>query len=313
MYTEVIKPYNLFAVAEGAGTTFKDAHDLVDEDREELQVAYHFDCRDISKGLEGCKLADFKDVFTKWDNAFKDKGWLAIYLSNHDVSRLINRYGNTTPAFKTPSAQLLNTFLLSMRGTPYTYYGDELGMTNIHMPKIEEYVDVSAIGDYDRAKAAGEDMDTFMERLNFYSRENSRTPMQWNTTENAGFTSGKPWKKVNENYVDINVKTQEKDPKSILNHFRKMVAIRKENEVLVYGDYKILQEAHPEIYAFTRTLSNKQVLVLLNFSDTKSSIKLQETNAIDNFLINNYDDFNIDENTITLKPYQATICELNNN
>ncbi len=311
MYKEVIEPYNLFAVAEGAGTTLKDAHDLVDADRKELQVAYHFESRDISKGIDGYHLSDFKEVFTKWDTSFKDKGWLAIYLSNHDVSRLINRYGNTTPAYRTSSAQMLNTFLLSMRGTPYTYYGDEIGMTNIDMPNIEEYVDVSAIGDYEKAKAQGQDMDEFMKKLNFYSRENARTPMQWDESKNGGFTSGNPWKKVHEKYKKINVKAQDKDPKSILNHFRELVKVRKENDVLVYGDYKIIQEEHPQIYAYTRTLNKKQLLVLLNFSDHQSSIELQEVSDIDKLLINNYDELDYANGKITLKPYQATICKIN--
>ena len=312
MYTEVIEPYNLFAVAEGAGTSFKDAHDLVDADRNELQVAYHFDCRDISKDLEGYQLSEFKAVFTKWDTAFKNNGWLAIYLSNHDVARLIDRYGNTDADFRTPSAQMLNTFLLSMRGTPYTYYGDELGMTNIDMPKIEEYVDVSAIGDYNRAKAEGEDMDQFMKKLNFNSRENARTPMQWDSTKNGGFTEGKPWKKVNDNHQTINVVAQNKDPKSILNHFRKMVKLRKDNPVLVYGQYQILQESHSEIYAYTRTLDEQQVLVLLNFSKKQATITLEETTKTGTLLINNYDRLDAKEGQITLQPFQAIICELIN-
>lgn len=312
MYTEVIEPYNLFAVAEGAGTSFKDAHDLVDADRNELQVAYHFDCRDISKDLEGYQLSEFKAVFTKWDAAFKNNGWLAIYLSNHDVARLIDRYGNTDADFRTPSAQMLNTFLLSMRGTPYTYYGDELGMTNIDMPKIEEYVDVSAIGDYNRAKAEGEDMDQFMKKLNFNSRENARTPMQWDSTKNGGFTEGKPWKKVNDNHQTINVVAQNKDPKSILNHFRKMVKLRKDNPVLVYGQYQILQESHSEIYAYTRTLDEQQVLVLLNFSKKQATITLEETTKTGTLLINNYDRLDAKEGQITLQPFQAIICELIN-
>ena len=312
MYKEVIEPYQLFAVAEGSGTTFQDAHDLVDAERNELQVAYHFDCRDIVKDVASYQLSDFKAVFSKWDDSFKDKGWLAIYLSNHDVSRLVSRYGNSAPAFRSLSTQMLNTFLLSMRGTPYTYYGDELGMTNIDMPTIEEYVDVSAIGDYHRAKAAGEDMTEFMKKLNFNSRENGRTPMQWDATENAGFSSVKPWKKVNENYLEINVEAQEKDPKSVLNHFRKMVQLRKDHAVLVYGDYQILDEAHPDIYAYTRTLKDKQFLVLLNFSDTESTITLPQVVGILKPLINNYDAFEIIEDRITLQAYQATICELTN-
>ncbi|WP_452223896.1 glycoside hydrolase family 13 protein [Lacinutrix chionoecetis] len=310
MYAEVIEPYNLFAVAEGAGTTLQDAHDLVDEDRKELQVAYHFECVEMSKTTDGYKLVELKEAFTRWDNSFSKKGWIAVFLSNHDNARLVNRFGNPSPEFRTLSTQMLNTFLLSMRGTPYTYFGDELGMTNIDMPNIEQYVDVAAIGDYKKAEAKGKDMNAFMKELNYYSRENARTPMQWDTSQNAGFTAETPWKKVNENYKTINVEAQNKDPKSVLNHFRKMVKIRKENEVLVYGIYQILQEEHPEIYAYTRTLDNTQFLVLLNFTANHTSIQLPVVNTMYNVLINNYEDIDKVNGAINLKPYQAIISQL---
>ena len=310
MYTEVIEPYNLFAVAEGAGSTFQDAHDLVDENRNELQTAYHFEYVDMSNTPKGYELTQFKKVFTKWDNEFSEKGWIAIFLSNHDNARLVNRFGNPSPEFRRVSTQMLNTFLLSMRGTPYTYYGDELGMTNIDMPTIEEYVDIDAIGKYKSALAANADMDEFMEFLNYSSRENARTPMQWDDTDNAGFTTGTPWKRVNPNYKEINVAQQNNEPNSVLNHFRKMVKIRKDNKLLVYGVYQLLQEEHPEIYAYTRTLEDKKMLVLLNFTDHDSSIELYEANTIGSTIINNYEDFSKEDNRITLKPYQAIICEL---
>ncbi|HMC00014.1 MAG TPA: alpha-glucosidase [Flavobacteriaceae bacterium] len=310
MYTEVIEPYNVFAVAEGAGSTFQDAHDLVDEDRKELQTAYHFEYVDMSRTPEGYELADFKEVFTRWDNEFAEKGWLAIFLSNHDNSRLVNRFGNPSPEFRTLSTQMLNTFLLSMRGTPYTYYGDELGMTNIDMPTIEEYVDIDAIGKYKSALAANADMEEFMEVLNYSSRENARTPMQWDDSENAGFTTGTPWKKVNENYKELNVALQNNNPNSVLNHFRKMVKLRKENEVLVYGDYAIIQQGHPDIYAYTRVLDDKKMLVLLNFTDHNSDRTLPEINKFNETLINNYNTFTVENDKITLEPYQAVIVSL---
>ncbi|SFZ92757.1 oligo-1,6-glucosidase [Flaviramulus basaltis] len=310
MYKEVIEPYNVFAVAEGAGSTFQDAHDLVDEDRKELQTAYHFDYVDMSRTIDGYKLADFKEVFTRWDKAFAEEGWVAIFLSNHDNSRLVNRFGNTSPEFRTVSTQMLNTFLLSMRGTPYTYYGDELGMTNINMPTIEEYVDVAAIGDYEMAKAQGKNMDEFIKQLNYYSRENARTPMQWNDSLNAGFTTGTPWKRVNENYKEINVAAQNKDPKSVLNHFRKMVKFRNNNKVLVYGDYQLLQAEHPEIYAYIRTLDNEKLMVLLNFTDHDSSIILPEISKIEDININNYEALTINKDEVSLKPYQAVIVSI---
>jgi len=307
MYDEVISEYDIFAVAEGAGSTFKDAHDLVDADRNELQMAYHFESVDLSTTPDGYTLDEFKEVFTRWDSAFAEKGWIAIYLSNHDKSRLVNRFGNPDPAFRTVSTQMINTFLMSMRGTPYTYFGDELGMTNIDMPSIDQYVDIEALGKYKRALAAGEDMDAFMEVLNYNSRENSRTPMQWDDSPQAGFTTGTPWKQVNPNYTEINIAAQEKDPNSVLSHFKRMAAVRNNHNTLVYGAYDIIQREHPTIYGFTRTLDEEQILVLLNFSENDSSIAFPNTLADSQVLINNYDDVQMNSEGITLKPYQAIL------
>ncbi|MEJ2584863.1 MAG: alpha-glucosidase [Robiginitalea sp.] len=313
MYNEVISNYDVFAVAEGAGSTFQDAHDLVDADRNELQTAYHFETVDLSRTPEGYSLLDFKDVFSRWDEAFAEEGWIAIFLSNHDNARLVDRFGNTSEEFRTVSAQLLNTFLMSMRGTPYLYYGDEIGMTNIDMPDIEAYVDIEAKGKYQTALSNGEDMEAFMEILNYSSRENGRTPMQWDTTENAGFTTGTPWKKVNPNYTEINVAAQEKDPNSVLSHFKKMTQVRKDNPVLVYGKYALLVPEHEQVYAFTRTLDDSELLVLLNFSETNSTIELEELKKAnqDNVVIDNIGNVTLNGTSITLKPFQAIIFRLN--
>lgn len=311
MHQEVIEKYDVFAVAEGAGSTFKDAHDLVDADRKELQTAYHFETVDMARTLDGYTLSEFKDVFTRWDSSFAEKGWIAIFLSNHDNARLVNRFGNPSTAFHTPSTQMLNTFLLSMRGTPYTYYGDEIGMTNIDMPSIAEYVDIDALGKYKTAMAKGEDMNTFMKILNYSSRENGRTPMQWSSAENTGFTKGKPWVRINENYKDINVDAQIKDPNSILNHFKKMTGVRKSHPCLIYGKYQLLQRAHPTVYAFTRTLNNDKMLVILNFSNKNSSITLPEIESAPKEIINNYSILDIQNETVVLLPYQAVILKIN--
>ncbi|MBB6324799.1 oligo-1,6-glucosidase [Algoriphagus iocasae] len=312
MYLEVMEPYNVFAVAEGAGSTFQDAHDLVDADRKELQVAYHFEYVDMSRTPAGYELSDFKEVFSRWDSAFAEKGWIAVFLSNHDNARLVDRFGNSSPEFRRVTTQLLNTFLLSMRGTPYTYYGDELGMTNLDMPTIEEYVDIDALGKYKAAKAAGQDMEEFMEVLNYSSRENARTPMQWNDSENAGFTTGTPWKRVNPNYKEINVEQQNSDPNSVLNHFRKMTKLRNENLVLVYGDYELLLPDHEQIYAYTRILGEDKMLVLLNFSDKPAEATLPEAQGLIEIFINNYDSSPIKaESKIVLEPYQAVIVKMN--
>ena len=309
MNEQVLSKYDVFAVSEGVGSTLKDAHDLVDKDRNELQMAYHFEATDMVTTLEKCTLAQFKESFTKWDKSFAEKGWIAIYLSNHDQSRFINRYGSDKPAFKDYSAKLLNTFILSMRGTPYTYYGDELGMTNIGFTKIEQYKDIAAINGYKKAATDGEDLDLYLQKLNLLSRDNGRTPMQWDATKNAGFSNETPWLPVHENHSTVNVLHQENDQNSVLNHFRKMVALRKDNLLLVYGNYEIIQDDHPTIYAYSRTLEDQQMIILLNFSELESSISLPNFDHNKEVLINNYNEFSIDENTITLKPYQAVVLK----
>ena len=307
MNEKVLSKHDVFAVAEGAGKTLKEAHDLVDEDRKELQMVYHFESVDMAKQPGSFSLSKFKEVFSKWDKSFSEKGWIAIFLSNHDNARLVNRFGNPAPEFRTVSTQLLNTFLLSMRGTPYIYFGDELGMTNIDMPSIEDYVDIQALGEYETARLNGDDLEVFMKNLNYNSRENSRTPLQWDNSENAGFSSAEPWKRVNPNYNEINVKQQLEDPNSVLNHFKKMTQIRKENKVLTYGTYTIIDEEHPNIYAYTRSDSTTTKTVLLNFSSEPSSIEIKGISSSAKPIINNYNNLLIENNTVTLEPYQAVI------
>ena len=309
MYDQVLSKYDVFAVSEGVGSTLQDAHDLVDKDRNELQMAYHFEATDMVTTLEKCTLAQFKESFTKWDKSFAEKGWIAIYLSNHDQSRFINRYGSDKPEFKDYSAKLLNTFILSMRGTPYTYYGDELGMTNIGFNKIEQYKDIAAINGYKKAASDGEDLEHYLKKLNLLSRDNGRTPMQWDASKNAGFSNETPWLPVHKNHTTVNVLNQENDQNSVLNHFRKMVALRKDNLLLVYGNYEIIQEEHPTIYAYSRTLEDQKMTVLLNFSESESSISLPNFDHSKKVLINNYNEFSVDKNTITLKPYQAVVLK----
>ena len=309
MYEQVLSKYDVFAVSEGVGSTLEDAHNLVDEDRKELQMAYHFEATDMVTTLEKCTLAQFKESFTKWDTSFAEKGWISIYLSNHDQSRFVNRYGSDKPAFKDYSAKMLNTFILSMRGTPYTYYGDELGMTNIGFTKIEQYKDIAAINGYKKAATDGENLDLHLKNLNLLSRDNGRTPMQWDDTNNAGFSSETPWLPVHENHTTVNVANQQNDHNSVLNHFRKMVALRKDNLLLVYGEYEIIQEEHPTIYAYSRTLDDEQMKILLNFSELTSKINLSNLVQIKEVLINNYNELLIDKNTITLQPYQAVVLK----
>ncbi|HMB63457.1 MAG TPA: alpha-glucosidase [Eudoraea sp.] len=312
MHREVFSKHDVFSVSEGAGSSFEDAHNLVDADRKELHMAYHFETVDLVNSLERTDLSEIKRVFSAWDKAFAEKGWISIFLSNHDVARLVSRFGDDSPEFREASSQLLNTFLLSMRGTPYIYYGDELGMTNIDFDTISQYRDVAAINGYTKARSEGADMELFMKTLNFLSRDNGRTPMQWDDSENAGFTTGKPWLPVNDNYTEINVVAQDKEPGSPLNYFRKMASLRKVHPVLVYGDYTLVQPEHPEIYAYTREMDGDKMLILLNFSQEESVIELKPLDVLNHgkLLINNYDSVNLEETSIMMKPYQAIVFAL---
>ena len=307
MNREVLSKYDVFAVSEGAGSTFEDAHALVDADRNELQMAYHFEGVGLASSLDGYKLSDFKEVYSRWDSAFAKDGWLSIFLANHDNARMVSRYGNDSPEFRDVSSKMLNTFILSMRGTPYCYYGDELGMTNIDFDKIEDYKDIAAINGYKKVAKEGGNLELYMKYLQFLSRDNGRTPMQWDASENAGFTTGTPWLPVNPNYLEINVEKETADPNSCLNYFKKMVKLRKDNPVLVYGDYQIIQREHPQIYAYTRTLDGQKMLVLLNFSEQNADITLPESDALGEVLINNYESVERSGGALSLKPYQAVI------
>ncbi len=310
MYEEVFSKYDVMSVAEGAGRNFEDAHNLVDADRKELNMAYAFEGVDIAKP-EGYSLKHFKEVFTKWEREFSEKGWLSIFLANHDQARLVSRFGNDSPKYRAPSAKMLNTFILSMRGTPYCYYGDELGMTNGNFETIEDFKDIAAINGYKKVINENGDVDQYLKNLRFSSRDNGRTPMQWSASEHAGFSTGEPWLPVTDNYKTINVVTEETDSSSVLNHFKKMVQLRKSHDVLVYGEYRLLAASHPEVYAFSRELDEKKVLVLLNFSADDAHVELEELSAISDTLINNLDIVDIVENRISLQPYQAIIFSLN--
>ncbi|MDB5062568.1 MAG: alpha,alpha-phosphotrehalase [Mucilaginibacter sp.] len=309
MNKEVLSKYDVMSVAEGAGSTFEDAHNLVDADRHELNMAYAFDGVDLAKP-EGYSVLRLKNIFTKWDSAFDEKGWLSIFLANHDQARLVSRYGNDTRQFRDVSAKMLMTFLMTMRGTPYYYNGDELGMTNAGFTKIEDYRDVQTINEYKRQKSIGASLPAYIKRIGFESRDNGRTPFQWNNQANGGFTSGTPWIKVSPNYKTINAAAQEKDLNSTLNYFRKVVKLRKDNLVFVYGKYTLLDKNNPNVYAYTRELDGKKMLVVLNFSSKPAAFNTDINLSNAKLLLSNYQK---GLNKGFLQPYEAAVYQLSNN
>ncbi len=305
MNEKVFSKYHVFSVAEGAGNSFEDAHNLVDEDRNELSMAYAFDGVDLPKRKD-YSLKLLKETFSKWDAEFAEKGWLSIFLSNHDQSRMVSRFADDSEEFRGPATKMLNTFILSMRGTPYVYYGDELGMTNIYFDSIEQYDDIAAKNGYQKVLNEGGNVQAFLDEQKIFGRDNGRTPMQWNDSENAGFTTGKPWLPVNSNKTIINVEAENANQNSVLNHFRKLTKLRKENPVLVYGKYQLIDPDNPSIYAYTREWQGEKVLVLLNFNKHQAKIDLSKYELKD-VLINNYTSFK-DEGE--LMPYQGVIIKI---
>ena len=318
MNEEVLSQYDVMALGEGAGVTIDNALKFVDEDRKELDLFFHFD--GVSLGYspggykqldpEGWSLTEFKEIYTRWSDVFAKKGWGSIYLGNHDQPRMVSRWGNDAPEYHNKSAELLQTFILSMRGTAFIYYGDEIGMTNIRFDNIEDYRDIETINWYKQLKNMGENTDKYIEGWKLSARDNGRTPMQWDNSPNAGFTSGTPWIKVNSNHKKINVVAQENNSGSILNYFRRMIRLRKDNPVLVYGSYELLSPDHPQIYAYVRTLGESKMLVVLNFSTDKIKYPLPAGIKVSRVEISNYDVTDANEERVVLNPYQAVIFTL---
>ncbi len=314
MNKEVLSKYDCMALAEGAGMTLKSAHDFVDADRKELDMGYHFEGTNLGyipgyfKKMGKYSLVDFKKIYTDWNDTYSEKGWGTIYLGNHDQPRMTSRWGNDSDQFRVLSSKMLTTFLLSMGGTPYYYNGDEIGMINAKFDKIEDYKDIETLAEYEKVKNAGGDLNQFItDQKTGGARDNGRTPYQWNNSKNAGFTTGNPWIKVNDNHTYLNAEVQENDPNSNLNYFREMTKLRKSNLALVYGKYSLLDKENPDIYAYTRELDGKKLLILLNFSNKTATVNTDYNIADAKVLIGNYTDVSLDK---TLKPYEAIILEL---
>lgn len=310
---EVLSKYDIMTVAEGPGTNTENILDFVDEDRHELNMSYHFEIsnlghKDLAKKLmdeNGWSFQEFKEIFVKWDKVFDEKGWGTVYLGNHDFPRMVSRWGNDSAEFRELSSKMLTTFLLTMRGTPYYYFGDELGMTNIRFDNIEDYRDIMTINLHKLITSEGGDIDEFMESQKLIGRDNGRTPFQWNDSENAGFTSGKPWLKINPNYKEINAEVQDKDENSPLNYFRNLIKFRKENLELIYGKSEYYDLENESVFAYSRELDERKLLILVNFKETLATVKVPFDLAEAKVLFGNYADF-----SGTLEPYQAVILEV---
>jgi oligo-1,6-glucosidase len=321
MNEQVLSKYkDVYTVGEGGVIPFKNVQDYVATNRNELNTLYHdeigniwgrdeFDKGDYVVGRNNVK--GIKEIVNKWDSKFLDSGWNTIFLTNHDQSRAVSRYGNDAPEYREASAKMLYTFLLTQRATPYIYNGDEIGMSNIRFKNVNQYNDLQTRNRYNLAlKESQEAGAAYLEMQAELSRDNSRTPMQWNATSNAGFTTGKPWLTINDNKTSVNVDASDKNPNSILNYLRKLTKVRRANPVLIYGKYEVLNAENPSIYAYTRELNGKKVLVLLNFTKDISKITLSKGMKLGEELINNLQPIKLDGESIVLQPYQSCVVKL---
>tara|TARA_X000001036_G_scaffold312366_1_gene290946 strand:+ start:6581 stop:8257 length:1677 start_codon:yes stop_codon:yes gene_type:complete len=272
MNQKVLSKYDIVTVGEGPGINLENALNYVSEAERELDMVFHFDHLFIDYGPKGkydpipIDFILFKKIFSQWDNLLANKGWNSIFLGNHDFSRIVSRFGNDKD-FHFESAKLLVTLLMTMRGTPYIYQGDEIGMVNVAHPSIDFYDDVETLNAWKLAEIEGEDMELFLKLVHKQSRDNARTPMQWDSSKNAGFTKSKPWIPLNNNFKMINVTDQEEDPHSILQYYRKMIAFRKANKTLVYGKYKDLEPNDSKLFIYKRWDEKNLFLIAHNFSD----------------------------------------------
>lgn len=281
-------------------------------------MVFHFELMEIDHGpinkwqLKEWKLTELVKIFTKWYEGLKEKGWNTLYMNNHDQPRMVSRFGDDKK-YRIESAKMLATLSHTLPGTPYIYQGEEIGMTNVAFDNIKDYRDIETLNFYRRMTKKGLPKEKIMEAIHRISRDNARTPMQWDESSYAGFTTGIPWIKVNPNYPEINVAHNLKDSNSIFHYYQKMIQIRKENLIMIYGDYQLILEDDEHIYSYLRTLNKNQLLIILNFFSGQVIFNLPEDINYQEkeLLISNYNvEKNEDIKRIYLRPYEARVYKI---
>lgn len=313
MNKEVLSRYDIMTVGETSGVTIEEAQKYAGEDRNELNMVFQFEhvedaCGDHGKWTTAkFNFRDFKKTMIKWQEELQGKAWNSLFLGNHDQPRSISRFGNDNPAYRETSAKMLATCLHMMQGTPYVYQGEELGMTNAYFDKLEDYRDIESINFFTELTEAGIMTPEYMMKcLMLRSRDNARTPMQWNDSAQGGFTSGEPWIRINSNYKEINAAQQLGDPASVFHYYQKLIRLRKEKDIIVYGDFEALYRDDDKIFAYTRKLDQTKLLTVCNFSDQNAEMDIPEEFAGAQCLITNLGRTVFDRNFV-LRPYEAFV------
>lgn len=310
---ETFSKYDIVTVGEANGVSANEADHWVAEDEGTFNMIFQFEHLNLWNYEEGqgFDVKAYKDVLTNWQNSLEGKGWNALFIENHDIPRVVSTWGNDKE-YLTECAKAFGAIYFLQKGTPFIYQGQELGMTNVKYHSISEYDDVKTINTYNERIESGVSEEIALKEAWVTSRDNSRTPMQWNSSKNAGFTCEKPWIGVNENYKTINVEVEERDENSVLNFYKKLIKLKKSNEALIYGVYDLILEEDENIFAYTRTLNNEKFLIMANLTgeNAKYMYEKEKLNSKD-LILNNYEvceHKNLTE--FTLKSYECRVYKL---
>ncbi|SER94163.1 Maltogenic Amylase, C-terminal domain [Gracilibacillus ureilyticus] len=318
MYLNTFGKHDLLKVGETWGATTENAKLYSDPNRKELNMVFQFEHMNLDKipgkrrwDLKKLELVELKQVLSKWQYALDQEGWNSLFWNNHDLPRIVSRWGNDRE-YRVESAKMLATLLHGMKGTPYVYQGEEIGMTNAAFNSIDDYIDIETQNVYKERIKAGFSEEEIMESFYMKARDNARTPMQWSDEKNAGFSTGKPWMNLNPNYTFINVESALSDKNSIFYHYQKLINMRKNNTTLIYGTYHLLNPEDESIYAYERILENKKLLIVCNFYEHEKEFSYERSRSSRaEILISNYNNSSLDLKKITLRPYEAIMYEIN--
>lgn len=320
MNHNVLRNYDTITVGEMPFLQVEDAKLFTADYRNELNMVFHFEHVDIGNGKFGkwtpqsWNLIDLKRIFSQWQYGLEEQGWNSLYWSNHDQPRAISRFGNDSEQFRVISGKMLATCLHLLKGTPYIYQGEEIGMTNTSMDNITDYRDIESLNSYHEYVDSGLlSHEQMMNAIHERGRDNARTPMQWSDEAHGGFTTGEPWIAVNPNYKEINVAAAVANPASIFYYYKKLIQLRKTNRIVVEGKYNLILDDHEQIYAYTREWENERWLIICNFSKEQPVFKLPEnmTFKTSELVISNYEVDDGDIAAIALRPYEARVYKLN--
>lgn len=313
MNEKVLSKYDLLTVGETPGVTVEEARKYTGSSEKELNMVFQFEhvegMDEESKwNTRPVSLLRLKRILSKWQTGLHDVGWNSLFLSNHDQPRSVSRFGNDSDEYRERSAKMLATCLHMMQGTPYVYQGEELGMTNYPFTEMSQFRDLETINAYRELveESHKREPEELIRCFQHRGRDNARTPMQWDDSENAGFSTGTPWIGVNPNYREVNARAQQQDPESVFSYYKKLIRLRKEHDIIVYGSYRLLMEESDSVFAYVRTLGEQKLLVLCNFTRDEQALDIpaQVRCSDGEVLISNYGKEQA-EDIQTLRPYEA--------